>query len=81
MEKYKNGWLLSVLRLGASSNKWYFLSPEEAESGVDYANLPPVNFKEIRPLIKQSHAVSNTDALNDVGLPLVSVFMHKNFGA
>lgn len=81
MEKYKSGWLLSVLRLDASGTKWYFISPEDAVKDVDYGNLVPANFKDIRPLIKQSQMVSNSDAVNSMGLPITSVYLHKDIGA
>ena len=82
MEKYESGWLLSVLRLDSSvGNQWFFLSPEEASGSIDYANLSPIDFKKIRPLIKQSQLLSSVDIENDAGLPLVSVYAHKRVSA
>lgn len=81
MKKFEEGWMLSVLRMGAS-NTWFFVSPENAAS-IDYSKVSPddissIKFKEARELLRKAQNAAHSDVLSDNGLPLVSVFVHTS---
>jgi hypothetical protein len=75
MEKYENGWFLSVLR--SNPNEWYMFAPDDIKSAFDVDPASALKFKEIRPLIVHSRMVLSSDERNDDGFPLVTVFAHK----
>ena len=78
LENLKSGWVLSVIR-SEPKNIWFFVPSEEAESsGFSMSGKSPVEFYKIRPLLKHCRVAYNSSEYNDMGLPLVSLFVHKS---
>jgi hypothetical protein len=81
-ENFKNGWVLTIWRESINSkNKWFFLPIEEVNKfseNSDISTLSTLKFKEARELLQVSQIVQNSELLNDIGLPLYSVYIHKD---
>lgn len=82
MEKFENGWFLSILRGStlALPGKWFMFSPEDVP-GLDLENMTipesnTLNFKEARGLLRKAKIIANSDIMVDYGLPLVTVYTY-----